>query len=199
MGLTVVTLVFGELIPKSLGVSNAEMVARIMVRFAVCICLSTCLCMRVHICMPHNAPHPPFPTFTRPHSTTTYPHTPTNKPKINTRCRPSTSWPWCSPPWGRFCPCSPSSSSASSGSRSVNFRSYLYTYTMPSSTPTPPTHPQPPQHPPVYCVYTGRRRRARLRGPAPPAGGGRPEVGRDRGAGGADDQPGLEHAGAFLK
>lgn len=150
MGLTVVTLVFGELIPKSLGVSNAEMVARIMVRFAVCICLSTCLCMRVHICMPHNAPHPPFPTFTRPHSTTTYPHTPTNKPKINTRCRPSTSWPWCSPPWGRFCPCSPSSSSASSGSRSVNFRSYLYTYTMPSSTPTPPTHPQPPQHPPMY-------------------------------------------------
>ncbi|TFJ80946.1 hypothetical protein NSK_007589 [Nannochloropsis salina CCMP1776] len=31
VGLTVVTLVFGELIPKSLGVSNAEMVARIMV------------------------------------------------------------------------------------------------------------------------------------------------------------------------
>lgn len=31
VALTVVTLVFGELIPKSLGVSNAEMVARIMV------------------------------------------------------------------------------------------------------------------------------------------------------------------------
>jgi CBS domain containing-hemolysin-like protein len=38
VALTVVTLVFGELIPKSLGVSNAEMVARIMVRvLQVCV------------------------------------------------------------------------------------------------------------------------------------------------------------------
>ncbi len=35
VALTVITLVFGELIPKSLGVSNAEMVARIMVSAAV--------------------------------------------------------------------------------------------------------------------------------------------------------------------
>jgi CBS domain containing-hemolysin-like protein len=32
VALTVFTLVFGELIPKSLGVSNAELVARTMVR-----------------------------------------------------------------------------------------------------------------------------------------------------------------------
>lgn len=32
MALTVFTLVFGELIPKSLGVSSAELVARTMVR-----------------------------------------------------------------------------------------------------------------------------------------------------------------------
>lgn len=41
MGLTVVTLVFGELIPKSLGVSNAEMVARIMVRVRAYRCNKT--------------------------------------------------------------------------------------------------------------------------------------------------------------
>lgn len=36
VALTVFTLVFGELIPKSLGVSSAEMVARIMVGKVVC-------------------------------------------------------------------------------------------------------------------------------------------------------------------